>query len=514
MIFNSSFIIRLSLSSLVINSLLRPNSPNHFSKSIFFQNFNLNKSSLHKPAISSSTSHKNHLEQLLQKPISVQQTECSYTNGQTFTDRNTYNGPCIIVTYCTFRSIVSNSEGGAFSISNDGDITTNFYQCLFDSCVSKSHGGAISFVARLNNDLLGELIVTSTIFNYCYCDNEFNNSETCGGGLYCLSNSLQIANSTFNNNGIRSQSGACCGGAVYARVSNTENIFSYDTFEYCYIQIQQNSAETNLNSFGGAIFIVTQSEKSEKVELFACKFVDCSAVNGSSLYSQEGIDLIINSASFSNGNVNSVIYLGKDHFKNRIYIKALGISHVNYNYFIYAQDGQLDMINDKVDSGMLYLENDEKFNVATFSNTNFELSFVNYGSFQNMPTYTYVDQPLFITSSEITQVSSEPEIETQTQTQSENDQLTSSDAESSSIDEVTSSLIISETNESDNSGAATNRGRNGLSTVAIVFIVIACIIFVIGLIIASILLLRSRDGCYRNRCTGSDSYFGKRVDYF
>ena len=498
MIFNTSFIVGLTLSSLSFKSPLLTNSPNLISTSIFFQNLHLKKITFYAFYLDSSLSnfsiHRSHFEQFLKTPISIQQITCSPYSGSY---QNHYNVPCAIATYCTFRYI----KEGAFNISCDSETTSIFDHCSFIRCSSSINGGAISFNVFDNSNMVGILNVTSSTFEYCSV-NTSNNQEARGGAIFFCGRSLNVVNSTFRYINIFSKSGKCCGGAIYASMADDAQSFFYDTFEDCNIPDCTDSC-------GGAIYISKDGSYPPNVQLFSCTFLRCFANNGSAFYSDKVINLVINATRFSKMKANTIVHLAGIGGSNKLFIKSLGIILVEYNYFIFTD--KCEFLNKKDDSGIIYF--DEPINYTTFTNQNIGFTFLNVRPINEMPQYTYVDPPTIEPTTEIIQT----QTQNQEQTQSQTEEHVTSSVITNSIDEPSSIQQVPEpTSATNNSDAiiAPASTKKGLSTVAIIFIVLACVILLAGLIIIIFLLLRSKDGCYRNQCTGSSSYLEKRTTYF
>lgn len=508
MIFNSSFIIGLTLSS-TLHSPLFVNSPSHFSTSMIFQRLTFKRFTSYAfyfgLPIQNLTIHKSHFEMFLKRPISIQQVDCTPIHNQVITNHN--NAPCTTITYCTFQGITSNEIGGAFCISFNAEATSLFDHCTFTRCSTTTDGGALHFdIHDLSLNLLGNIIVTSSKFDSCTI-NSNNNSTVSGGAIYCKARSLDLSNTTFFNTGINSNSGICQGGAVYANILNADQIFCYNTFEGCFIQ-------STPESFGGAIYFLRDNIHSN-VHLFSCVFENCNANNGSAFYSEQEINLIINATRFLDMQAYSIIYLNGEK-ENGFFIQTLGISNTKYDYFIYIK-GLYNYMNKNDNSGLLYLDTSNNIGVDyytdNFSNIPYDFTFVNFALYSNMPSFTYfIDSPILPSTVEsptdqYTPTPTDEHIQT-------SESITATSANVPSITSIIADITPSpETNESLINGAGTSN-KGGLSAVAIIFIVIGCVIFVVGIIIAAVLLFRSRDGCYRNTCTGSDNYLGKRTSYF
>lgn len=502
MIFNSSFVTGLTLSSALYRSPLFINPPTQLSASINFQGLNFKKFIFHALYFDSPLSniviHKSNFENFLGRPISIQQVDCTSFYNQIVT--NQYVGPCATITYCTFQNMLEKLTGSAICIMYNNEATSLFDHCKFSHCIASENGGALYCAIGNLASKLGNIIVTSSQFELCSVNNT-NNNSACGGAIYCRAKTLNLANTTFSYCGINSNASKCCGGAVYANIINAEKAFSYDKFNDCYIK---DTSE----SFGGAIYLSV--DKPSDVQILACNFESCDAITGSAIYSEREINLVLDVTRFlSYLNANTVIYLDKiNNQPNSIFVKSIGMSNVQINDYFLFINGEAKIMNKNDNSGLLYLDITSKYNIDYYakkiSNCDFSFTFVNYEKYSEMPVLTYVEQQVEEpTTDEPTP--QPPQIDTGGNFGT---------SQSETPNQIVSDQISSATGNATIDEAAGGTKSGGLSTVAIVFIVIACIIFVIGLIIAAVLLLRSKDGCYRNRCTGSDNFFGKSTSYF
>lgn len=544
MIFNFSTIIGLSLSSISTHSPLFASPPNAFSASYVFKNLNLNKfvsQAFFDSSLSNLTFYKSNFEHFLERPISIQQDECTVYKDLTINYH--IDAKCFNATYCTFLSVKSNLTGGALSISWEDDVLTYIDHCSFLYCSAKKAGGAIyTGINRIKN---GQLITSSCLFSYCTIENTFNLDPVRGGAIYCRANIFDAFNSTFRFCGVKSNVGHCYGGAIYAEISNAEKAFSFSVFYNCYVSllpppptnmqlfISKKSTNETKKSFshlfiqaesdasavedscGGAIYLCME-DGNPKIEFYCTNFTNCSASEGSSLYSSKRVNLHITGSHFSNGFVhtNSVVYLKDDGIASSLFVHTMGITTVDCNFIFYSPTN-LIFENNNYNSGQIF---HDKFDVNnSFSHPPYNFNGLNYLQYADMPIITippFLDSPSMPTQ-DPTISATESETPTPLASISQSPNPTESIIFASDEDSMAESLEQSESGGAGGDSGSTSTGqtkKGGLSTIAIVFIVLACIIFVVGVIITVYLLCRSHFGHGNESLT---NVFGRKsVDYF
>lgn len=233
MIFNSSLIIGLSLTS-TTNSPLLVISTRYASTTISFHNLNFKRFSSYAffdKSLSSLTIFYSRFAHFLNTPVMISKEECSIIQSETIYDR--YIIKCMNATQCTFLKVQSNSTGGAICIKWSEKTYAFIDRCTFVYCTARSEGGAIYF--GIYPVQFGILSATSSIFSNCLIDNIYDFNEVNGGAIFCHCEIINVSNSTFRNCEIRSSVGNCRGGAIYADVCNAEKAFYLTVFLYCFV---------------------------------------------------------------------------------------------------------------------------------------------------------------------------------------------------------------------------------------------------------------------------------------
>lgn len=233
MIFNSSLIIGLSLSS-TTNSPLLAFSPSYFPTSSAFCNLNFkrfSKYAFYYTSLYNLSVHYSHFTDFLSTAIKISNIGCATADREVITNR--FSGNCFNATYCTFQNIQSNSSGGAIYITWKDPTLTFIDYCTFTGCSARKEGGAIYF--GIYPVQFGILFATNSFFTRCMIDNIYDYMDVSGGAIYIYGEILNVSNTTFTNCGVRSNVGNCRGGAIYADVCNASQSFYLTVFISCYV---------------------------------------------------------------------------------------------------------------------------------------------------------------------------------------------------------------------------------------------------------------------------------------
>lgn len=492
MFFNSTVLTSLTLSSFLQHSPLISNSLNCQKKLLSLSSFQITNSISHFLYIQSEISYlsiyQSKFDSFLKRPFTIHQNENCEIRSHEIVEGVKVATSCINLSYSIFRNTHSDDEGGVFLVTSNTGSTISINQCQFARCRAKSKGGAL-YINDTSTTSNPKLLIYSSHFTDCSI---FGESDLAGGAICCQTGEIAVINSTFSNDTIESPAqGASYGGAIYAKVlSSNNNKICYSVFESCYVPINtsnSNSIENGQisNSSGGAIYLELQySRDDEQFEIRGSNFTNCYAESGSFLFFKTPISLKINNSRFSLNSrthtAKSLIRFDSNTSNSSLVIADIGIE---IRYQVGPQPIFFSIYPDliKVPSQptvYLYVPNSSVPFIQNLTNENI-YQFIRY-EYRSMGNLNLMND--FAILQELNYSSAPP------------------------IDPSTPSISDTGSNSSgpgDGDGGTTNSssdalgvGQNsGLSTIAIIFIVLACILFVIGIIVCLVLLLRHKCAC-------------------
>lgn len=193
---------------------------------------------------------------------------------------------CLNVTNCTFQSCSNpNGNGGAIDVNctTAYDILVRYTQ--FTACLSTYDGGALYITVPSNVD------ITFNTFSICYTTYRATaTNDTFGGAVFVdsLGELVNLSCNIFSKNMV---SGAGAGGAVYVSGSGID--LRYCIFIDCNVT---NTANTAMSQGGGA-YISCKNNKNPLIlgqvfELYLSfvNFTNCNAINGSAIFIENATD--------------------------------------------------------------------------------------------------------------------------------------------------------------------------------------------------------------------------------
>lgn len=357
----------------------------------------------------------------------IQETNCIY--NRSFSD-TFYSNNVICLVNCTFKSIKTNTNGGALVISlQNSFVTQNFINnCLFTECNSKQ-GSAIcinmdkkatteiinsTFTKNSAEETSGAIFINSIISNDLKiknCQIESNSAQKSGGFIYFTQMNYSFENCSFNGNKLSADYDDTNGGSIYCEQSN--GLF----FNCSFIN---NEVRSKFQcSYGGSISFSNSTGS----------FIECNFINNtskSSVFDSKGgaisykksinflsINETIKKCYFYNntcesvlescgGAISSIIKL-----HNSLILKAnLTFSEVtfhsnsansfrknSYGGAFYHQYQQIDSINES----FLSVATGYLFDNVTFSNNKVfsNFSYACGGAISNLPTTKFKQNPFF-----------------------------------------------------------------------------------------------------------------------
>lgn len=365
-----------------------------------------------------------------------------------------------------------NVSGGAIYIDFADALDTNLTitQCNFLYCHAGQYGGAL----YINNPSDPNFdVVSFTYFQHCdvgFISNQTGISRTGGGAIYCISKRIQITACNFSNCGIDypPDDRENLGGVIYAELDNTLRV-RFSEFARCAFMSYRTA------TLGGAIYAKLSTDG--KVEIEYTNFSSCFAnSSGSALYLEGNLVNVSIYFSIFNDcrNANSVIWIKNTIGSVTVCLHEINLRNIDPNcqYFCAIENGTF---SSKLGNNDLYCPTSyskSKFSPIFDQNCIYEKTF---------PINTYIipldDSDLYSTYP-IPPSTGEGSV-------------TTSIAPSSSL----SDSIPTSTNPDGDS--VIDNQSNGLSTVAIVFIILAVII-VLAMIILAIVFCVKKGICSDN----------------
>lgn len=475
MLFNSTFLLGLTLSSYTNNSPLFTIPSSLINSNLQFKSFHFSRfltTSIEifdlKPSM---IIYDSSFSYFLNTAISIQ--SCNNFVGRAYQEITRFSlSSCSSFLNCTFKNCESNKRGGAIYIDAQGNAQFIIDRTTFISCSGSPCGGAIYLSKDLNGANTTQISFCK--FEKCFVKNTTANDNLYGGSVYCqlASGTVNFRCSVFDQSSIQGGLNAY-GGAIYAEMPSVDKQFFFANFSNCQCIDQSNS------SYGGAICLNLSDYNPQNISYNS--FDTCNATNGSCMY-----------------------------------ISSTTLSNISFNYiFLNNNDGTLFELS----RGSIVIVNPYHISLQGINPDGRNISFSN-GNYTNC--YQRYDCRLFLRSqdihnmaSKLTSIGFNPTFASLFIPFSPPPNADMS-IEAGLPGEPTGSFTISDPfthtlpPEAPQETAPTN---SSLSTIAIIFIVIACILVVIAIVVIVILVLRQRGMCKtsfeRNfgHEMGSTSYF-------
>lgn len=367
-----------------------------------------------------------------------------------------------------------NVSGGAIYI--DFACTINRHlkitQCNFLYCHAGRYGGALYIHNPSNPSDPNFDVVSFTYFQHCdvgFISNQTGISPTGGGAIYCISKGFQITACNFSNCGIDyPPDRENLGGVIYADLTNTLRV-RFSEFARCAYIFNRTA------TFGGAIYAKLSTDG--KVEIEYTNFSSCFAnSSGSALYLEGNLVNVSIYFSIFNDcrNADSVIWIKNIIGSVTVYLHEINLRNISLScpYFCAIENGTFSSS----------LGNNDLYCPASYSKSKFSPIFDQNCIYEKtFPINAYIiplDDSDLYTTYPIPPSTGEGSV-------------TTSIAPSSPL----SDSIPTSTNPDGDS--VIDNQSNGLSTVAIVFIILAVII-VLAMIIFAIIFCVKKGICSDN----------------
>lgn len=447
---------------------------------------------------------------------SVDEPECNSIRDLHHSNNRVTFVNCVQIINSTFLSTNSAFDyGGAIStiLSNVGDYFL-VDRCNFTNCKAKNKGGAIYFIGEMSSTQYNA--ITYCNFNGCSCNNDYNvvipqvsDDNRCkGGSVYCEAHSVNFRNSIFSSSSIY---GDGDGGAIYAKVMNIDN--------YTFVTSFTNCAINGSDSYGGAIYIDLVQKGPYNMSFMS--FDNCNATNGQCIYATNISSLNINYTSLRNikrcvlmvnnldfnFSVGSIVLNDDNQMKliNSTENNYKGSNHISMN--LYAPKSFFDIIQSNNDDYPFFDKGIISFCLVIGNDIN---------NYRGYPIIAPSDasRPLEPKVPEviITPAPPDPVTSEEAATPAQTDVIIPEQTPYATPTQSPSPTLSVTDNYTDVGAGVAATGGSGLSSLAIIFIVIACLIVLVAIIVFVICYLRRRGRC---RCDREDSTFGvKNSTYF
>ena len=455
MIFNSTFLLGLTLSSYTNNSPLFTIPSSLINSNLQFKSFKFSHfltTSIKifdlKPSMIICDSSFSYF---LNTAISIQSSNDYVGNAYQGARFSVFSGASFL--NCTFTNCNSDKQGGAIYINVQGNAQVIIDRTTFRSCSGSPCGGAI-YLSKLNDENTTQISFCN--FINCSVRNLTTDEDLYGGSVYCklTSGTVNFRCSVFNDSSIQGGLNAY-GGAIYAEMPSADKQFFFANFSNCECKGQSNS------SYGGAIYLSLSGSTPQNISYNS--FDTCNATYGSCMY--------INSTTLSNISFDYIFLSNND---GTLFELSRG-SIVTVNpYYISLQGINLNGRNISFSNGN-YSNCLQRYSCKMF--LRFEEA-DNIVSKFNTIDFNFEDSSLFIPFSP--PPNADMPIEA------------GLPGEPSPSFTVSDSFTLTPLPAAPQEAAPTN---SSLSTVAIIFIVIACILVVIAIVVVVILVLRQRGMC-------------------